>query len=67
MHQEGQAKIEFDGLCTQKMKDGKGLPGDSERLAVLIAGLPAHRAGKLLGVQSYLIALEQPRQLLPTL
>ena len=30
--------------------DGKIVPGDSERLAVLIAGLPAHKEGKLLGV-----------------
>lgn len=30
--------------------DGKIVRGDSERLAVLIAGLPAHREGKLLGV-----------------
>lgn len=30
--------------------DGKIVPGDNERLAVLIAGLPAHREGKLLGV-----------------
>jgi len=30
--------------------DGKIVPGDTERLAVLIAGLPAHREGKLLGV-----------------
>jgi hypothetical protein len=47
------AKASFTGSASKYATqhwDGKIVPGDSERLAVLIAGLPDHKGGKLLGV-----------------
>jgi hypothetical protein len=47
------AKASFTGSAPKYAAlhwDGKIVPGDSERLAVLVAGLPDHKGGKLLGV-----------------